>query len=231
MKLAPALRNRGNIRRPVGIVQVPMTSTTFLHSVPRTERTPSQSTLPSVSQADARVDDDTLLVARARKGDVAAFEQLYRSTIPRVFALCLRMTADEQRARELAHDAFVKAWESLDSYRGEAGFQSWMHRLTVNVVLQDVRSTRRREARVHLSDDDQSPVDAPHDDQQMDLATRLELQEALARLTPDARRVVVLHDIAGYRHDEIAALLGVASGTVRARLHHARKQLREWMTP
>jgi RNA polymerase sigma-70 factor (ECF subfamily) len=217
----------GNIFYSTGIVLVPMTSTTFSLSVPSADRTPS----PTPQQASADVDGDALLVARARTGDLGAFEQLYQRAIPRVYALCLRMVADEQRARELAHDAFVQAWESLDSYRGTAGFHSWMHRLTVNVVLQDMRSTRRREARVRLSEDDESHLDAPAEDGAMDLVTRLDLQEALARLAPDARRVVVLHDIAGYRHDEIATMLGVAAGTIRARLHHARKQLREWMTP
>ena len=204
-----------------------MTSTTYSPSVPSADRPPLQAGLPAVTQ----VDDDAMLVARARKGDMEAFEQLYQLTVPRVFALCLRMTADEQRARELAHDAFVKAWESLGSYRGDAGFHSWMHRLTVNVVLQELRSTKRREARVRLSGDDDTAIDAPLEDGAIDLVTRIELQQALARLSPEARHVVVLHDIAGYRHDEIAALLGVASGTIRARLHHARKQLREWMTP
>jgi RNA polymerase sigma-70 factor (ECF subfamily) len=221
------LTAHGNTFRSAGIVKVPMTSTTLSPSVPSADRTPS----PSPQHASAELDGDALLVARARKGDIAAFEQLYHAAIPRVYALCLRMVADEQRARELAHDAFVQAWESLDSYRGTAGFHSWMHRLTVNLVLQDMRSTRRREARVRLSDDDASPTDSPAEADAMDLVTRLELQEALARLAPDARRVVVLHDIAGYRHDEIATMLGVASGTIRARLHHARKQLRQWMTP
>jgi RNA polymerase sigma-70 factor (ECF subfamily) len=204
-----------------------MTTTTFSASVNHADPFQRPAATPPVALADA----DALLVARAKRGDAASFEQLYRATIPRIYALCLRMTANELLARDLAHDAFVKAWESLDSFRGESTFLSWMHRLTVNVVLQDLRSTRRRESRVRLAEDGEAGLDAAQDDGPLDSITRLDLQAALARLSADARQVVVLHDIAGYRHDEIAALLGVAAGTVRSRLHHARRQLREWMTP
>jgi RNA polymerase sigma-70 factor (ECF subfamily) len=141
------------------------------------------------------------------------------------------MTGNDVHARELAHDAFVRAWETLSMFRGESSFQSWLHRLVVNVVLQDARTTRRREARVRLVDDDETTAEVAVNSEGLDAITRMDLDEALARLAPDSRRVVVMHDIEGFRHEEIAQLLGVAAGTVRARLHHARKQLREWLTP
>jgi RNA polymerase sigma-70 factor (ECF subfamily) len=175
--------------------------------------------------------DEWQLVVRASGGDVGAFEHLYRLCSPRVYALCLRMTGNDVHARELAHDAFVHAWETLSMFRGESSFQSWLHRLVVNVVLQDARTTRRREARVRLVDDDETTAEVAVNSEGLDAITRMDLDEALARLAPDSRRVVVMHDIEGFRHEEIAQLLGVAAGTVRARLHHARKQLREWMTP
>jgi RNA polymerase sigma-70 factor, ECF subfamily len=168
------------------------------------------------------------LVLRAQRGETEAFEQLYGCTVSRVYTLCLRMTGDPQRARELAHDTFVRAWETLASFRGQSTFASWIHRIAVNMVLQDTRSGRRRNARVGLADDFEQAIDAVAPG--ADPVTRLDLEAAIRRLSPDARRVVVLHDIEGYRHDEIASLLGVAPGTVRARLHHARKQLKEWVT-
>lgn len=165
-------------------------------------------------------------VRAAQRGDVAAFEQLYRLMADRVYALCMRMTGDPQRAQELAHDAFVRAWDALPTYNSQAAFATWMHRLTVNVVLQDSRSAKRRDARVRLADNHET-LDAPASTP--DVSMRVDLESALARLAPEARQIVVLHDIEGYRHEEIASLLGVAPGTVRARLHHARKQLKEWI--
>src|SRR3712207_5395510 len=92
-------------------------------------------------------------IARAQRGDVAAFEELYREHAGRVYALCLRMSGDRMRAGELMQDVFVRVWERLASFRGEAHFGSWLHRLAVNVVLATARSERRRDARVTLAED------------------------------------------------------------------------------
>lgn len=172
-------------------------------------------------------DEVGALVALASAGDVAAFRRLYERSSGRVFALCLRMTSDGQRARELAHDAFVRAWERLPSFRGESHFDTWMHRLAVNVVLEAARSDRRREARVSLADDEGSPdamasagAYAP-----ADVLDRIDLERAIATLPPNARTVFVLHDVEGFRHDEIAERMQLATGTVRAHLHRARQLL------
>jgi RNA polymerase sigma-70 factor (ECF subfamily) len=141
------------------------------------------------------------------------------------------MSGDRVRARELAHDAFVRAWENLQSYRGESSFDTWMHRLTVNHVLMALRSDRRREARVALSADDAEPGES-------DIAwvppanidDRLDLEDAISRLPTTARQVFVLHDVEGYKHEEIAARLDVAAGTVRAHLHRARQLLMRYLS-
>src|SRR5919199_240219 len=101
---------------------------------------------------DARPPEESV-VTRAQEGDVDAFEVLYRQHNGRVFALCLRMSGDRVRAQELMQDVFVRAWERLRSFRGDASFGSWLHRLAANVVLTSVRSDRRRNARVTLVDD------------------------------------------------------------------------------
>lgn len=168
-------------------------------------------------------DDTTALATRAARGDVAAFEQLYRRCVGRVYATCLRMTGDAVRARELSHDAFVRAWEKLATFRGESGFETWMHRLTVNVVLAATRSRRRREARVTLVDELDATPHAPV--APGDPAARLDLERAVAALPASARMVFVLHDVEGYRHDEIAERMDLAPGTVRSQLHRARKLL------
>jgi RNA polymerase sigma-70 factor (ECF subfamily) len=164
------------------------------------------------------------LVRRARAGDVEAFEALYRRHVDRVFGLCLRMTADRSRAEDLAQEAFVRAWRKLPTYRSGSAFGSWLHRLTVNVVLSDLRRRRVWDgaAQAELIEDDAttaSPSPAP--------GARLDLERAIATLPPGARAVFVLYDVEGYQHGEIAALTGLAPGTSKAQLHRARKLLRK----
>lgn len=181
--------------------------------------------------AAAASDADVALVERARAGDVAAFEQLFQATSGRIFALCLRMTGDRLRARELTHDAFVRAWERLDSFRGDSAFATWMHRLAVNVVLGEIRAERRRTARVALAmDEGTEEMESAPDGPLADPELRMDLDRAIARLPRNARRVFVLHDVAGYRHEEIAREMEIAEGTVRAHLHRARRLLMEWLT-
>lgn len=161
--------------------------------------------------------------ARAAAGDQVAFGRLYEAHASRVFALCARMTADRALAEELTQDVFVRAWEKLPLFRGESAFGTWLHRLAVNVVLNRRESDGRR--RSHLVEDD-AAVDAaptrPHAP-----GDRMDLEQAIAGLPPGARRVFVLHDVEGYRHEEIARCLGITAGGSKAQLHRARLLLRE----
>lgn len=163
-------------------------------------------------------------VARAQAGDLEAFESIYRRQAGRVYAICLRMSADPARAEDLTQETFIRAWERLDSFRGDSPFPAWLRRLAVNVVLAEHRSAGRRRAR------ESGGVELerfPQAGQPAGDAADLDLETAISRLPAGARRVFVLHDIEGYRHDEIAGLLGVAPGTSKAQLHRARKLLRE----
>jgi RNA polymerase sigma-70 factor, ECF subfamily len=171
----------------------------------------------------ARIDDEHMLVSRAQRGDVDAFETLYRATAPRIFGLCLRMTADRQRATELLQDVFVRVWEALPSFRGDAAFASWTHRLTVNLVLEQSRRESRRETHTGGSSTAPDDITLPNAGGDMDL--RMDLETAMASLTPGQRQVFVLHDVVGYRHTEIAEMTGLAPGTLRAQLHLARRTL------
>jgi len=164
------------------------------------------------------------LVDRAARGDVEAFEELYRENVGRVYLLCLRMCGDPSLAEELAQEAFIRAWQKLGSFRGDSAFSTWLHRVTVNVVLGDRRSTARREARVKPVGDD-LPVDLSAPEPSPGQA--LDLERSIAALPDGARTVFVLHDVEGYRHKEIAHLTGVAEGTSKAQLHRARKLLRK----
>ena len=162
-------------------------------------------------------------VARAAAGDRRAFERLYREHVDRVFSLCLRMTGDRAAAEELTQDVFVRAWEKLALFRGESAFSTWLHRLAVNVVLTARKTAGRRGA--HDGGDDETIAGlaarphAPGD--------RMDLEGAIAGLPPGARRVFVLHDVEGYKHEEIADFLGITAGGSKAQLHRARMLLRE----
>jgi RNA polymerase sigma-70 factor (ECF subfamily) len=164
------------------------------------------------------------LVGRAQAGDRAAFDQLYEEHVGHVFAVCLRMTADPARAEQITQDAFVRAWQSLHTFQRQSAFSSWLHRLAVNAVFEDQRKTRRREQRITLAEDLERHDASTRPD---DFETRYDLERAIRTLPPGARQVLVLHDIEGYPHQDIAELMGVAVGTVKAQLHRARRLLRE----
>lgn len=168
-------------------------------------------------------------VARAAAGDRGAFERVYREHVSRVFSLCARMSGDRTRAEELTQDVFVRAWEKLTLFRGESSFSTWLHRLTVNVVLNARKTEGRQRARIEEPGDDDDGIDALPGTIGSPLAPGdlLDLEEAITKLPPGARRVFVLHDVEGYKHEEIAEMLGVTSGATKAQLHRARLLLRE----
>lgn len=163
-------------------------------------------------------------VEKAQAGEAGAFEELYRRNVGRVHALCLRMCGDPQEAEELTQDAFVRAWEKLDSFRGASAFSSWLHRLTVNVVLGSWRAKGRHRERVVAIGDVSGWSDPQHSPQPR---RGVDLERAIAQLPPGARTVFVLHDVEGYRHRDVAELTGLAVGTSKAQLHRARKLLRK----
>jgi RNA polymerase sigma-70 factor (ECF subfamily) len=172
---------------------------------------------------DARAEERALVV-RAQAGDIAAFEDLYRRHVSRVYGLCCRLAGDGLRAEELAQDVFVRAWQKIGTFRGDSAFSSWLHPLAVNTALSERRALRRRTARVFATDDLEA-FDRPGRGSGRE--TGLDLERALATLPPGARAVFVLHDVEGYKHEEIAEMTGVATGTSKAQLHRARRLLRE----
>lgn len=183
--------------------------------------------IPVTSADEQRRNREAELVRRAQAGDRVAFEQLYRDNVGRVYALCFRMAGTADLAEELAQDVFVRAWQKLGSFRGESAFSSWLHPLTVNVALSERRSRRRRVARV-MTTDDLTEFERPGPPTRSDgPESGFDLERALATLPPGARAVFVLHDVEGYKHEEIASMTGMAEGTSKAQLHRARKLLRE----
>ena len=164
-----------------------------------------------------------LTLARAQRGDTDAFHLLYDEHVGRVYALCLRMAGNVMEAEECTQDVFVRVWERLDTFRGESAFSTWLHRLTVNEVLQARRSSTRRESRVQPTDSETMAQHAAP----LTPAPMPELERAIQRLPDGAREVFVLYEIEGYQHQEIATMTGIAEGTSKAQLHRARRLLRE----
>lgn len=168
---------------------------------------------------------DSTDVALAAGGDRQAFERLYRTHANRVYSLCTRMSGSRTKAEELTQDVFVRTWEKLPQFRGESAFSTWLHRLAVNVVLNARQSEGRQASRTDENDVGDERWDemarAPLHIERMDLT------DAISKLPAGARRVFVLHDVEGFKHEEIAEMCGITAGGSKAQLHRARLLLRE----
>ncbi|MCB1553215.1 MAG: sigma-70 family RNA polymerase sigma factor [Xanthomonadales bacterium] len=165
------------------------------------------------------------LVAAAADGDQRAFECLYRTHVGRVHAVVWRLAGGiEARAEEITQEAFIRAWRALPGFRADAAFSTWLHRLAVNTALMALRS--RNPANESGGHED----DLLHlDDGSSCRGVALDLESAVARLPERARAVLVLHDVEGWKHEEIAQQLDMAVGTSKAQLHRARGLLRAWL--
>ena len=185
------------------------------------------SPIAPVEAAAASTDDfdDRALVKTAAGGGVAAFEALYRRHVGRVHGVIVRLVGGHgARAEDLTQEAFVRAWQALPAFRFESAFSTWLHRLAVNTALMELRSRRSRPQ----DDADDAALDTlgSADSAGHATALALDLERAVATLPPRARAVLVLYDIEGWKHEEIAIELGMAVGSSKAQLHRARGLLR-----
>ena len=172
----------------------------------------------------AGAESDRFDAALAAKGDAVAFERLYRRHAARIHSLCRRMLNPEL-ADDVTQDVFVRAWQKLHLFRGEAAFGTWLHRLAINVVL--AKRTEAAKLRTRFVEDEVVMERAAARTYGSD--TKMDFEAALAKLPEGAREIFVLHDLEGYKHEEIASLLGVTAGTSKSQLHRARMALREEM--
>ena len=171
------------------------------------------------------------LIERAKQGDAQAFQALYDKHKRRVYSLCLRMTANTAEAEDLTQEAFLQLYRKIATFRGESAFSTWLHRLSVNVVLMQLR--KKSLPVVSLEESTQGEEDTPKKDfgaEDLALAgsiDRLQLQRAVDDLPPGYRMIFVLHDIEGYEHNEIATIVGCSIGNSKSQLHKARMKLRD----
>jgi len=171
-------------------------------------------------------------INKAQKGDAEAFQALYDRHRRRVYSLCLRMTANTAEAEDLTQEAFLQLFRKIGTFRGESAFSTWLHRLSVNVVLMHLR--KKSLPAVSLEETTQGGEDdSPKKDfgaEDLALAgsiDRLQLQKAVEDLPPGYRTIFVLHDVEGYEHNEIAELVGCSIGNSKSQLHKARMKLRD----
>jgi RNA polymerase sigma-70 factor (ECF subfamily) len=175
---------------------------------------------PDQAAGDAEAADAAL----AASGDGRAFERLYRGHVARVHSLVRRMMGPEH-ADDVAQDVFVRVWNKLSTFRGEAAFGTWLHRLAINVIL--ARRTTLGTERGRYVDSENALETTAGRPARPELS--LDFEEAISRLPDGARQVFVLHDVEGYKHEEIAGMLGIVPGTSKSQLHHARMALRKYL--
>ena len=179
-------------------------------------------TLSAETPVRRGLDDD---VALAAGGDPSAFERLYRTHVARIHSLTRRMLGTHD-ADEVTQDIFVRTWQKLGQFRGESAFSTWLHRLAVNVVIERRRSFAIQRERMS---DDASALDlATVAPARADLT--VDFEHAMEQLPPGAREIFVLHDVEGYKHREIAAMLDIATGTSKRQLHRARMLMRRFLS-
>ena len=203
----------------------------------------SRETDPAAQQSE---DQEVLaLVSRACAGDHAAFEAIYRRYCGRVYGLCLRLCADVVEAETATQDTFVRAWQKLDSFAGSGSLGGWLSRLATHAIADRRRRRKRRERLIeelpvgsniappvestvasNIASTMASAAAAGTTSGSIRSGLSIDLERAIARLPAAARTVFVLHDVEGFRHREIAELMGTAAGTSKAQLHRARKLLR-----
>jgi RNA polymerase sigma-70 factor (ECF subfamily) len=170
-------------------------------------------------------------IEKAKLGDAQAFQALYDKHKRRVYSLCLRMTANTAEAEDLTQEAFLQLYRKIATFRGESAFSTWLHRLSVNVVLMHLR--KKSLPVVSLEESTQGEEDTPKKDfgaEDLALAgsiDRLQLQKAVDDLPPGYRTIFVLHDVHGYEHNEIAQIVGCSIGNSKSQLHKARMKLRD----
>ena len=187
--------------------------------------------MPDPRQRQGDEFNEAEAIEKAKQGDAQAFQSLYDRHKRRVYSLCLRMTANTAEAEDLTQEAFLQLYRKIATFRGESAFSTWLHRLSVNVVLMQLR--KKSLPVVSLEESTQGEEDTPKKDfgaEDLALAgsiDRLQLQKAVDDLPPGYRTIFVLHDIEGYEHNEIATLVGCSIGNSKSQLHKARMKLRD----
>ena len=172
-------------------------------------------------------DDELELVDRCRRGELGAFEELYRAHAGRLYSLAVRMLGNQADAEDLLQEIFLSAHRKLESFRGDAALGTWLYRLAMNQILDHVRSRAARAGQLTDGLDDASLLADASGHRLADRAIdRIDLERAVAELPEGCRAAFVLHDVEGLEHREVSEVLGIAEGTSKSQVHKARLKLR-----
>ena len=190
-------------------------------------------------QEDASRQQDTELIARTQAGDASAFDELIVKYSPRLYGLVYNMTSNHEDTNDLLQDVWAKAYRSINGFRGQSSFYTWIHSIGVNMTINFLKKRGRR----HLMSLDDVDNGIQNDKEFLELTAtsspvreadlselQKRLNEALQKLSHDHRAVVTMFDIQGMPHAEIAKILGISEGTVRSRLFYAHRQLQNFLT-
>ena len=176
--------------------------------------------------------DDKHILAQARRGELDAFEELVRRYEKRVYAIALRSAGSPEDAADLTQDVFLRAWRSIESFRGDSGFSTWLFRITMNICVDHARHRQTQPQTMALTndEDEERPIHdtAPTPEEYLDNSELgRELATALDEVSEEHRRIVLLRDVSGMSYTEIAEILEISEGTVKSRLARARIALRK----
>jgi RNA polymerase sigma-70 factor, ECF subfamily len=189
--------------------------------------------LKARTQADPTPLAEADVVKLAQQGDAAAFEYIYRLHSRRVYSLCLRMAGNPTDAEDLTQDVFLQLFRKIGTFRGESAFSTWLHRMSVNMVLMRFRKKPKGETSLDTVTNDDEGSSGPRQefggaDLRLDgVIDRVALQAAISELAPGYRAMFILHYVQGYKHNEIARILGCTTGNSKSQTHKARVRLRE----
>ncbi|HEX4076041.1 MAG TPA: sigma-70 family RNA polymerase sigma factor [Candidatus Acidoferrales bacterium] len=192
-----------------------------------------EQTIETASQSQPNNSYEADAIRLAQQGDGAAFERLYELHRGRVYGLCLRMVNNPTDAQDLTQDAFLQAFRKINTFRGESGFSTWLHRLTVNVVLMRFRRKSLIDGSIEEMSEHDEDSDRPRrefgerDLRLSGVIDRIGLDRVLNQLPPGYKLIFLLHDVEGYEHQEIAQLVGCSIGNSKSQLHKARLRLRQ----
>jgi RNA polymerase sigma-70 factor, ECF subfamily len=201
-------------------------------SIPPPQPSSSQGPVPGLFKRNPPIVGESEAIEAAQSGDAEAFSKLYALHKRRVYTLCLRMLGNVSEAEDMTQEAFLHLFRKIGSFRGESAFSTWLHRLTVNLVLMQLRKKGLQvvslEDTINPSDEDTPKRDFGSSDLHLTGSVdRVTLERAVASLPPGYRMVFVLHDVEGFEHNEIATMLECSTGNSKSQLHKARLKLRE----
>jgi RNA polymerase sigma-70 factor (ECF subfamily) len=187
------------------------------------EKLTAKQTATDLTEAEA--------IKQAQAGDAAAFEFLYKAHCRRIYSLCLRMIKNPAEAEDLTQQAFLQLFRKISTFRGESGFSTWLHRVTVNIVLMHIRRHKPAEIPVkdlerHSSNGEGPIEEGSSDNSMLGAIDRLNLMRAIRKLPAGYKKLFLMYHVIGYEHSEIAGLVGCSTGCSKSQVHRARKRLR-----